>query len=113
MQGKLLEDEKQWQNEFGVLPNGSETSKESFASSDTRNSRPGTKYLNLTEFSGIVGDNGRENMSMGNFFSNRCEDVREIIPTKSPTKRSKAVALLESGQESGRQMNTIPLVIMI
>lgn len=103
MQSKLLEDERQWQNEFGNLPSMDRSSKETSSSSECRYSKRGAKYLNLTEFSGIVGDGGRysSNMSMGNFFSTRCEDVRQIITTKSPTKRLKPVALVESKLESG------------
>lgn len=100
MQSKLIEDERQWENEFGILPADSERSSKSTMSS----SRPGAKQLNLTEFSGYIGepsrDTGASNMSMGNFFSNRCEDVRQMIPTLSPQKLLKPIGLIGS-DESG------------
>lgn len=111
MRSQLLEDEKKWEDEFGLLPSDP-TNRSSKVSSTcdgkSRNGYQSGKYLNLTEFSGYVGENsgrgesGGSNLSMGNFFSTRCEDVRDMIPALSPRKRVKPVALLHNTDSLGK-----------
>lgn len=72
-----------------------------------------TKLVNLTEFSGYLAESNRtENssanystMSMGQFFAKRCEDVRDMIPSRSPTK-SKPIALVGDSYRSASDYNT-------
>lgn len=95
-QDKINNDEREWQNEFGNLPADSE----SIVSSEQ--STPGIripkdKLINLTEFSGYLAENNPADfseMSLGNFFSKRSEDLHHIIPNRSPTKRQKPIALI-------------------
>lgn len=111
MRSQLLEDEKKWEDEFGMLPSdpSNRSSKVSSAGADRSNKgNSNGRYLNLTEFSGFVGENsgrgesGGSNMSMGNFFSTRCEDVRDMIPALSPRKRVRPVALLHETGDTGK-----------
>lgn len=103
MQTQMMEDEKEWQDEFGVLP--ADSTKSSKARSSSEEKGHTGKVINLTEFSGILGDTSyrdrSSNMSMGGFFLKRCEDVRDMIPAISPTKRHKPVSLLHDSCKSG------------
>lgn len=106
MHSVLLHDEKAWEKEFANLPPAEPDMNIAQASStpNVMKKVPG-KLVNLTEFSGFLGDVNSSTdvskMSMGRFFHNRCEDIRHMIPNKSPTK-DKPVPLIES-YRSGRQ----------
>lgn len=109
MKSQMIEDEKEWQNEFGVLPAGAdEKSYKSSAEQSHRSDKqvPG-KFVNLTEFSGILGDSTEESltMSMGNYFLKRCEDIRDMIPNVSPPK-DHPIALLGDSLNSGELNKT-------
>lgn len=115
---KLLEDEKEWQNEFGDLP-PIEASKplSKIATPNRRNANkkiPG-KLVNLTEFSGYLGDSNSaeySTMSMGKYFSKRCEDIRDMIPNSSPTK-CKPMALLSDSHRTGEYFYLINFSLCI
>lgn len=111
MQDKLWQDEREWQNEFGILPSGIDrygkmlTSTAKVSNAESKN---GGKLVNLTEFSGYLAGNNTANcstMSLGQYFSKRCEDIREIIPSKSPTKTI-PIALLGDSYRSGSEYNS-------
>lgn len=106
MQDKLSQDEKEWQNEFGILPAESDRpgiSITSTARTSKADPKVGGKLVNLTEFSGYFADNNLPDnnlsdfstMSLGQYFGKRCEDVREMFPNRSPTKHN-PIALLDS-----------------
>lgn len=106
IQQRLDQDEKAWQDEMGILPAESDrpkTSTASSAKSSNAEAKRGGKLVNLTEFSGYLADSNvaRNNMSdfssmsLGAYFGNRCEDVREMIPNRSPTKQH-PIGLLDS-----------------
>lgn len=107
----MNQDEKEWQDEFGILP--AETERFSTVITSTakmRHAEPKVsgKLINLTEFSGYLADNNLadnnlanfSNMSLGQYFGKRCGDVREMIPSRSPTKH-KPIALLGDSYRTG------------
>lgn len=104
MKSQMIQDENEWQNEYGALP--ADVGERSYKSS-AETSRNSSKHvpgnvINLTEFSGIIADTTDDpsTMSMGNYFLKRCEDIREMIPNVSPTKE-RPIALLGDSINSG------------
>lgn len=104
----LQHDEKEWENEFAVLPpiQMEKTSMPYAAKQSMLGKVPG-KLVNLTEFSGYLADSnasiGNSNLSMGKYFSKRCEGLREMLPNKSPTK-NRPIALLADLPHSGKNI---------
>lgn len=108
----LNQDEREWQNEFGILPAVSDIPEILITStSKTSNANPkigGKKLVNLTEFSGYLADNNSPDnnlsdfstISLGQYFGKRCQDVHEMIPSRSPTKH-KPIALLGDSYRTG------------
>lgn len=116
IQQRLDQDEKEWQNDFGILPAESDQPKSSTtpsAKSSNAEAKMGAKLVNLTEFSGYLADSNvaRNNlsdfssMSLGQYFGNRCEDVREMIPNRSPTKQH-PIGLLDSYRTGSEYSST-------
>lgn len=90
MRSRLAEDEKLWQDEFGVLPSTNTRSPDSDA--DSKN-----QYTSFAEMSARYRDRDTtSNFSMGNYFSRRCEDVRQMIPARSPVKAVRPFALVDT-----------------
>lgn len=102
----MIQDEQEWQNEYGDLPaNASQKSSKFSPDEQSRHVSKEThrKRVNLTEFSGYLGETPMEEnsaMSMGNYFLKRCEDIRQMIPNRSPPKNG-AVGLLGESMTSG------------
>lgn len=89
MSEQLKEDERKWEQEFADIP---QMNGESMSVSETSH-RPvpklHAKLANMTDFSlAYMGESISSNtdMSIGRYFSNRCQDIREMIPTSSPRK---------------------------
>lgn len=99
MENVLLKDEKEWQKEFATIPSDSNydvsQNKESLAKSSK-------KLVNYTEFSGLLNDSNSSSteMSIGKYFSRKCEDIRSLIPNLSPTK-TRPIPLLGNSYRSG------------
>lgn len=105
MEKQLIQDEREWQNEFGILPPESDHPViTSTAKTSNTDRKMGGKLVNLTEFSGFLAENNSaadfSTMSLGKYFGNRCQDVHEMIPGRSPTKQ-KPIALLGDSYRSG------------
>lgn len=110
MGDELLKDEKQWQNEFAAMPLVDEecdgnvpTSSNSNLSTTTRASG---RMVNLTEFSGYMNDStpvesSTTEMSIGRYFSRKCEDIRDMIPNSSPSKMGRPMPLFSNSHGSG------------
>lgn len=100
----IQRDEREWENEFADLP----AKTDSIASSErsaTSLRLPQSRLINLTEFSGYLAEHKTSetsDMSLGNFFSKRCEDLHRMIPNKSPTKQHKPVPLILCDDYSGK-----------
>lgn len=55
------------------------------------------KLTNMSDFSGYLVDGASCNdLSIGRYFSNRCEDLQDIIPNKSPTKKHEPISLFSN-----------------
>lgn len=91
-QDKLKKDENEWLKEYADLPIDSPSAV--WSEKNSQISRPPQNNLNLTEFSGYLPDTNSGEVSLGKYFSKRSEDVRHIIPNKSPTKRQRPIALI-------------------
>lgn len=96
MKSAFVQDEKDWAHEYADIPqaNSNDTSKKS--SADHRNA---AHLINLTEFSGFLPGSNRtlSEVSIGQYFSNKCEDVRGIIENASPPKKfNEPIPLLKS-----------------
>lgn len=110
MQEMLLRDEKEWQTEFADIPSQNSTTDEPPKILSTEKEshiflKPSNR-VNYSEFSGILQDDNDDtdqstsSMSIGRYFADRCVDIRELIPNRSPTKLH-AVALLSNSHRSG------------
>lgn len=86
MKSALVQDEKDWEHEYADIPqvNSDETPKKSSAVH-----RNAAHLINLTEFSGFLPESNRtlSEVSIGQYFSKKCEDVRGIIENASPPKK--------------------------
>lgn len=100
-QEKMKHDEREWQNEFGALPAESE-SRTSAGKSTSAFAVPQNKLHHLSDFSGYMAENDQAELSLGKYFSKRSEDLRQMIPNKSPTKRVKPIALIPQSDYSSR-----------
>lgn len=105
MQDQLKKDEKEWDQEYADIPNmHSDTM--SMTASETSHKQPPRMHgrlANMTDFSmAYVGDSisGNTDTSIGRYFSNRCQDIREIIPNSSPTKHI-PIALVSNSYQTG------------
>lgn len=109
-----MEDEKDWQNEYGELPADAAENSYRSEKSHRDGQQASGKYVNLTEFSGILADNTEEpsSVSMGNYFLKRCEDIRDMIPDVSPTKEH-PIALLGDSLTSGEFNDIFELFISV
>lgn len=93
----LDKDEKSWEEEYTDLPSAVPQK-----SKDTYN------YVNMTDFS--IQKSADEstnkpgsadgNFSIGQYFRNRCDDIRTIIPNVSPKKKYKRASILPSPNET-------------
>lgn len=98
-------DEKDWEQEYAVIPQTN-----SFLMRSTSNTSQTTnlvKPTNATDFSmAYIGNDystitaANTDISIGQYFSNRCQDLCEIISAKSPTKH-KPIALVSNAIQSG------------
>lgn len=96
MKSALVQDEKEWEHEYADIPemDSKDTSKKSSAVY-----RNAAHLINLTEFSGFLPESNRtlSEVSIGQYFSKKCEDVRGIIENASPPKKfNEPIPLLTS-----------------
>lgn len=86
MKSAFVQDEKDWEHEYADIPqmNSNNTSKKSSAVH-----KNAARLINLTEFSGFLPESNRtlSELSIGQYFSKKCEDVRGIIENASPPKK--------------------------
>lgn len=99
---QMDKDEKSWEQECAAIP---QTSVNSISmANESQSAYPKQKKLvNLPDFSmAYLGDSlsGNSDMSMGRFFLNRCDDIRQILSAKSPTKHV-PVAIIANSTQSG------------
>lgn len=94
MLDQLQEDERKWEQEHADIPpietvSTSSSSSSSFVSHKLLSKMHG-KLTNMSDFSGFLcygnSDSAGDDMSIGGFFKNRCQDLQEMITSKSPTK---------------------------
>lgn len=104
---QIQNDEDDWERsraDIPIIENDSlaESSK-SMVSSHLHVPKMHGKLTNMTEFSGFLIDSASDStdMSIGRYFSNRCQDLQAMIPTKSPTKKHTPVALLSTSFQQG------------
>lgn len=103
---ELLKDEKEWQNEFADIPYDTNNCDRASSIKAKGNAKAASaKVVNLTEFSGILDDStpvesSTSEMSIGRYFSRKCEDIRNVIPNNSPTK-ARPIPLLSNSFRSG------------
>lgn len=115
MQEQLKRDEKDWEQEYADIPQMDSDTMSAPAlepaaqvpSSSSDISQQRIKMhghlANVTDFSvAYLCDSSSVNtdMSIGRYFSNRCQDVREMIPTRSPTKHN-PIALVSNSMQEG------------
>lgn len=61
------------------------------------------KLANMSDFSGYLVDSScSTDLSIGRYFSNRCGDLQDMIPSKSPTKRHVPIPLFSSSIQHGK-----------
>lgn len=86
MKSAFVQDEKDWQHEYADIPqvDSNDTAKKSSAAH-----RNAVHLMNLTEFSGFLPESNRtlSEISIGQYFSRKCEDVRGMIENASPPKK--------------------------
>lgn len=89
MHDRLLKDEHEWEQEHADIPT-LDNQPSASVSIVSQQSMPKVreKLTNMTDFSGILCTDSSycTDMSINRFFSNRCLDLHEILPNKSPTK---------------------------
>lgn len=85
MQEQLKKDEKDWDCEYAEIPSVSQST--SIVSNKGLLKAHG-KLTNMSDFSGILSVTNSESTdsSIGRYFLNRCLDLKDILPTKTPTK---------------------------
>lgn len=104
MHEQLNKDERSWAQEYADIP---QSNNDSMSMTDTVSKtlpKLHAKLANMTDFSmAYLGDSlsGNTDMSIGRYFSNRCQDIREMIPTRSPTKHI-PMALVPNPGQSGQ-----------
>lgn len=108
MKSAMVQDEKDWEIEYATIPelHKDPPKKVSPVYAGAVRKNPG-KMVNLTEFSGFLGESSRmgteSDVSIGRYFSKRCEDVREMIQNNSPTKKfTRPIGLLTDSYRSGK-----------
>ncbi|XP_031620090.1 uncharacterized protein LOC116338772 isoform X2 [Contarinia nasturtii] len=104
MHDQLNKDEKEWEQEFADIPqmNGVSMSMSMSSSvSDEKFAKPHGKLTNMTDFSvAYLGETTiQKDLSIGRFFQNRCQDLTEMIPAKSPKKHT-PIALVSNSMQS-------------
>lgn len=86
MQEQLKNDEKDWDHEYADIPSVSQIT--SIVSNESV-SRPNGKFANISDFPGyscVSNSYSSTDFSIGRFFSNRCVELQDVLPAKSPTK---------------------------
>lgn len=92
MLDQLKEDERNWEQEHADIPpmDAMPTSPSSSIVSHKLLSKMHGKLTNMSDFSGFLcfgnSDSTSDELSIGGFFKNRCQDLQEMITSKSPTK---------------------------
>lgn len=103
MHDQLLKDENEWEQEFADIPNNQPAAPVPDMSQRSVPKFHG-KLANMTDFSGFLcADSPTDDstdMSIGRYFLNRCQDLREIITATSPTKHV-PVSLVTNSTEAG------------
>lgn len=103
---QIQNDEDEWERSRADIPIGERSSLSKSSSSmgsHLKLPKMHGKLANMTEFSGFLVDSTSDStdMSIGRYFSNRCQDLQEMIPTKSPTKKHTPVALVSTSFQQG------------
>lgn len=86
MQDQLKKDEKAWDHEYADIPSVSQLT--SMISNESVSKMHG-KMANLSDFPGyscVSNSCSSTDFSIGRFFSNRCVELQDVLPTKSPRK---------------------------
>lgn len=104
MKNQLLEDEKSWENEFALIPQQKQNQTFS-GDANAQKNNGSAKIKNFIDYSNNnnneENDNGDcEQFSIGQYFSTKCVEIRDMIPNPSPTKRIKPFALIDSIADS-------------
>lgn len=108
---QMDKDEKSWEQECAIIPqmSGDSISVTNVSQSALPKQK---KLVNLPDFSmAYLGDSlsVSSDMSMGRFFLNRCDDIRQIISAKSPTKHV-PVAIIANSTQSGEFIKNIYII---
>lgn len=87
MQEQLKKDEKEWDHEYADIPSVSRLP--SIVSSELLPKVHG-KLTNMSDFSGYlcVSNSDPTELSIGRYFLNRCQELQDVLPSKSPTKNN-------------------------
>lgn len=86
MQDQLKKDEKDWDHEYADIPSVSQLT--SILSNESVSKMNG-KLANISDFPGyscVSNSYSSTDFSIGRFFSNRCVELQDVLPTKSPKK---------------------------
>lgn len=108
MLDQIQKDENDWERSRADVPfmeNGSFSESTSSARLPNHLNVPKMhrQLANMSDFSGYLVDNSvNDDLSIGRYFSNRCGDLQDMIPTKSPTKRHAPIPLFSSSIQQGK-----------
>lgn len=89
MHEQLRKDEKEWDREYADIPSVSQLPSIGSNEADCIPKVHG-KLTNMTDFSGYlcVSNSDPTELSIGRYFLNRCQELQDVLPTRSPTKNN-------------------------